>query len=193
MAIRSSHYSVLYDACVLYPAPLRDILIELASMGLFRAKWSERIHDEWIRNLLANRTDLTDAQLRKTASLMDKAVMDAMVTGYEPLEVGLSLPDPDDVHVLAAAIKSGCSAIITANLKDFPAANLDPFGIEAQHPDDFIHHQFDLHEPSVILAARACRARLRKPPITAKEYLDILLAQSLSQTVARLREYDSII
>ena len=59
-------------------------------MGLFRAKWSERIHDEWIRNLLANRTDLTDAQLRKTASLMDKAVMDAMVTGYEPLEVGLA-------------------------------------------------------------------------------------------------------
>jgi len=184
---------VFYDACVVYPAPLRDILVELACCGLFRAKWTARVHDEWIRNLLERRPDLDSARLEITASKMNAAVMDSVVEGYEPLGAGLVLPDPDDVHVLAAAIHSHCSAIITTNLKDFPAAALEPFGIEAQHPDDFIHHQFDLHTPSVILAAKACRARLIRKPKTEEQYLAILEAQGLTQTVARLRDYQSVL
>jgi hypothetical protein len=131
--------------------------------------------------------------LEITASKMDAAVMDSVVEGYESLEAGLALPDPNDLHVLAAAIHSHSSAIITTNLKDFPAPALTPFGIEAQHPDDFIHHQFDLHTPSVILAAQACRARLIKNPKTPEEYLANLEAQSLTQTVARLREYQALL
>ena len=118
-------FVVVFDACVLYPAPMRDILIRLATAGLFAAKWTDRIHDEWTRNLLAQRPDLADA-LERTRSLMDQAVPDCLVEGYESLIEGLSLPDPDDRHVLAAAIRAGAQTIVTINLKDFPALSLAP-------------------------------------------------------------------
>ena len=94
--------------------------MELAGTGLFRAKWSARIHDEWTRNLLKNRPDLDANKLQRTVDLMNAAIPDCLVEQYEDLIVGLDLPDPDDRHVLAAAIHSGCDAIITMNLKDFP-------------------------------------------------------------------------
>jgi hypothetical protein len=88
---------------VLYPAPLRDFLIRLGLSGRFRARWSAQIHDEWKRNLLLNRDDLTAEQLNRTSALMDRAIPDALVTGHEELIAGLTLPDVDDRHVLAAA------------------------------------------------------------------------------------------
>ncbi len=94
--------------------------MELAAAKLFRAKWSDAVHDEWMRNLLENRTDLTRERLERTKTLMNKAVPDANVSGYEDLIEGLRLPDPDDRHVLAAAIASECDAIVTFNQKDFP-------------------------------------------------------------------------
>lgn len=111
-------FVVVYDACVLYPAPLRDLLIRLARTGLFRARWTEQILDECFRNLLANRTDLRAEQLNRTRELMVRAVPDCLVTAYEPLIDGLELPDADDRHVLAAAIRSAAQSIVTANLKD---------------------------------------------------------------------------
>ena len=101
-AIKLSRYTVVYDACVLYPAPLRDFLLELAMTQLFRAKWTDEIHDEWIRNVLKNRPDLTPEQLARTRALMDAAVMDCLVDGYQALVPALALPDEDDRHVLAA-------------------------------------------------------------------------------------------
>jgi PIN domain len=124
---------------------------------------------------------------------MSEAVMDSLIEDYQPLEAGLTLPDPNDVHVLAAAIKGHCHAIITTNLRDFPEAALEPFGLEAQHPDDFIKCQFDLDTPSVVIAAKACRQRLRRPAKTPEEYLATLAAQSLPQTVARLSEFQSLL
>ena len=110
----------VFDACVLYPAPIRDLLLRLAVTGLFRARWSERIHDEWIQAVLRNRQDLKREQLDRTRELMDQAVPDCLVSGYEGIEATLALPDPDDRHVLAAAIKCGAGTIVTYNLKDFP-------------------------------------------------------------------------
>lgn len=130
-------FTALYDACVLYPAPLRDLLMRLALTDLFRARWTDQIHDEWIRNLLANRADLTAEQLERTRTLMNSHVRDCLVTGYEPLIEGLALPDPDDRHVLGAAIRACASVIVTFNLKDFPANVLEPLGVERQHPDAF--------------------------------------------------------
>ena len=193
MAIKLSGYTVLFDACVLYPAPLRDFLIELAAARLFRAKWTEAIHEEWIGNLLKNRDDLTRDQLENTKSLMNKAVPDCIVTGYEDLAKGLQLPDQNDCHVLAAAINSECDAIITFNLKDFPEDYLVQFNIEPQHPDEFIHHQFGLDNAAVLIAARRCRERLKNPPKTVEEYLATLERQALPKTVAELRSYASII
>jgi hypothetical protein len=100
-------YTAVLDACVLYPAPLRDFLMELAAGGLFRAKWTEQIHDEWIRNLLKKRDDLTIEQLTRTKTLMNTAIPDCMIEGYEELIVGLQLPDEDDRHVLLRQFMPG--------------------------------------------------------------------------------------
>ncbi|WP_239005210.1 PIN domain-containing protein [Legionella sp. MW5194] len=131
------HFTVLYDANVLYPAPLRDILIQLATTRLYRAKWSNRIHEEWIRNVLKNRSDISREQLEKIKNLMDSSVLDCLVENYEDIEGGLQLPDSNDKHILAAAIVSSCDVIVTFNIKDFPSKELDKYAIETQHPDGF--------------------------------------------------------
>jgi hypothetical protein len=100
---------VVYDGCVLYPAPLRDFLMWLALTDLFKARWTEEIHHEWMRNVLKNRSDLTLEQLTRTKDLMNASVRDSLVTGYEDIIPELQLPDPGDRHVLAAAIH--CTSI----------------------------------------------------------------------------------
>jgi hypothetical protein len=133
-----SSYTALLDANVLYPAPVRDLLLQLAVTDVYKARWTADIHREWIENLLENEPHCDRAKLERTRDLMDSNTRDALVTGYESLIPTLQLPDPNDRHVLAAAIVGRCDVIVTANLKDFPYAVLVPFGIEAQHPDEFL-------------------------------------------------------
>lgn len=130
---------MVYDANVLYPAPLRDLLMHLARTGLFRARWTEEIHQEWMTNVIRNRPDLSPAQLERTRDLLNMAVLDCLVTGYESLTPTLQPPDPKDRHVLAAAIFGGARAIVTFNRRHFPASTLAMHGIEALHPDRFVH------------------------------------------------------
>ena len=106
-----SNYTVVFDANVLYPAPLRSILMQLATTNLFRAPWTMHIHEEWIRNVLLKRPDLKRQQLERIRDLMIATVADSVVTGYEPIITGLSLPDPDDQHVLAAAVRIQAESI----------------------------------------------------------------------------------
>ncbi len=179
-------FVVLYDASVLYPAAVRDLLLRLARARLFRARWTDRIHDEWIGSLLARRTDLDPERLARTRSLMDRAVDDALVTGYEGLIEQLTLPDPDDRHVLAAAIRCQAGVIVTYNLADFPPDALEPYGIEAQHPDEFVAHLLDLSPGAVCTAVREQRAALSSPPRTAREMLDTFLSHGLAGSVAAL-------
>ena len=117
----------------------------------------------------------------------------SMVEGHETLIDGLELPDPDDRHVLAAAIHAGADAIVTFNLRDFPADVVDRYNLEVLHPDDFIQFQYDFNNAAVIIAAQRCRGRLKKPPKTAVEYLDTLAQQRLPKTVALLSPYTAII
>lgn len=187
------HFTVLYDANVLYPAPLRDILIQLAMTGLYRAKWTNRIHEEWIRNVTKNRPDLSREFLDKTKNLMNKAVLDCLVNNYEALEHGLKLPDANDRHVLAAAIVAGCDVIVTFNIKDFPSAELDKYSIEAQHPDDFLMHLTDLSYTQFCSAFKLTRERLKKPPKSKDEYLETLYKQGLTKTVFFLKEHQSLL
>ena len=181
-------FTALYDSCVLYPAPLRDFLMQLALTDVFRAKWTNAIHDEWIRSVLAQRPDLRREQLERTRDLMNAHVRDCLGEGYEPLIASVSLPDADDRHVLAAAIQARADVIVTFNLVDFPSAVLAAHGLEAQHPDEFLAHVIDLAPQAVSHAARTCRARLKNPPKTIDEYLETLAAQRLPQTVAFLRQ-----
>ncbi len=129
---------------------------------------------------------LEAAVTERTRMLMNAHVRDCLVTGFEPLIAGLELPDPDDRHVLAAAIRAGADVIVTFNLDDFPARRLEPYGIEAQHPDDFISRLLALAPGAVCLAAKRHRESLRQPPKTVAEYLDCLSKQQLPQTVAKL-------
>lgn len=185
-------YTVLFDACVLYPAPLRDFLLRLSITGLFAAKWSEQIHEEWTRNLLRARPELAE-KLPRTRELMNRAVPDALVTDFDSLIDGLDLPDPDDRHVLAAAIRSGAQAIVTFNQKDFPPDYLEQYGIEPLHPDLFVEHQFDLHQSAVISTARHHRESLKNPPKSSEEYLETLSAQGLAITADRLSDFIDLI
>lgn len=124
---------------------------------------------------------------------MDMHVRDCLVTCYEPLIDSLTLPDPDDRHVLAAAIKCSADMIVTFNLKDFPIQFLEPYGIEATHPDDFINFQLGLAPHVVAVAAKNHRASLKNPPKSIEDYLLALERQGLPQTVAALRLYSSLI
>ena len=180
---------VLYDACVLYPAPLRDLLMRLALTDLFQARWTDQIHDEWTRNVLANRPDLTAESLSRCRHLMDEHVPDCLVTGYESLIPTLSLPDPDDRHVLAAALHTGARSIITYNLGDFPASVLRQFQVEAVHPDEFIIQIWDKSPELVLDTARRQRAGLTRPPKSPAEYLATLERCHLPETASRLRQH----
>lgn len=191
--MRHSPFTAFYDANVLYPAPLRDFLMHLALTGVYRARWSAQVHDEWKRNLLINRPELTAEQLDRTSSLMDRAVPDALVLDYDPLIEGLNLPDADDRHVLAAAIKCNASVIVTFNLKDFPKDVLDTFDIEPVHPDDFIADLWDLDKAAVLEAAQRQRASLKNPPHSARQYLDKLLQQKLPESVKLLSAFEFLI
>lgn len=124
---------------------------------------------------------------------MDAAVLDSLVEGHMDLIESLSLPDPDDRHVLAAAIHAGADAIVTFNLKDFPPETCSQYQLEILHPDDFIRFQFDFDSAAVILAAQKCRKRLQNPPKTAEEYLETLALQRLPATVAALAPFVSVL
>ncbi len=184
-----SSFTAVYDACVLYPAPLRDLLMHLAMTDLFRAKWSDMIHDEWTSNLLKNRSDLTARQLAHTRNMMNAHVPDASVTDFEELIPSLKLPDPNDRHVLAAAIRGQADIIVTKNLKDFPAAALAPYGIEAQHPDEFVIHLLDLAPDVVCEAVRLHRQSLKRPSKTVAEFLATLELQEMPRTVEALQQF----
>lgn len=161
--------------------------MHLAIMDLYRAKWTAMIHEEWIRNVQKNRPDLRPQQLQRTRELMDSHVLDCLVTGYEPLISTVNLPDENDRHVVAAAIQAEAHLIITFNLRDFPTEALRQYGLDAQHPDDFLSDQFRASPESVCLAVQRHRASLKNPPQSAAEYLQRLEAQGLPQFTLRLR------
>lgn len=186
-------FTVIYDANVLYPAPLRSVLMFLAQTDLFRARWTLEIHEEWIRNLLIKRPDLSREKLEGLRDMMIEAIPDSLVTGYEPAIDGLDLPDLNDRHVLAAALRANAEIIVTANLKDFPPESLKPFNVTAQHPDDFILDLIDLKPAPVLTCFKEDRTHYRNPPLAVEEYLENLLRQGLSKTVAYLSEYRHLI
>ncbi|WP_299534598.1 PIN domain-containing protein [uncultured Herbaspirillum sp.] len=181
-------YTAVLDACVLYPAPLRDILLHLAEAGTFHARWTAEIHDEWTRNLLKQRPDIDPAKLAYTVQAMNEAIDDSLIENHHFLIESLKLPDPDDRHVLAAAIAGHADAIVTFNLKDFPRDIVGKHNIEVLHPDDFLIYQYDLNNVGFLTNVKELREGLRRPPVTAEQLISTYKAQGLVQTAARLNE-----
>src|SRR5208282_3282171 len=117
----SSDFRVVYDSNILFSGFKRRIMLALARADIFQARWSKTIHGEWQKNLLEAFPDKFDRQkIEDLRNLIDSTVPDCLIHNYEPLISGLILPDKDDRHVLAAAIKSGAQVIVTCNTDDFP-------------------------------------------------------------------------
>jgi hypothetical protein len=133
-----STFTAFFDANVFFGPRLRSLIMELALTGLFRARWSEAVHAEWIAAVVRKRAKLTAADLERTRRDMDQAVPDCLVGGYEHLMPVLSLPDEKDKHVLAAAIIARANVIVTFNEKHFPESSLAPYGLHTRHPDEFL-------------------------------------------------------
>ena len=158
-----NQFTAVFDACVLYPGTLRSFLMYLAVTDLFRGRWTNAIHDEWMRNIRKDYPNITQAQVERIRDLMNTNVRDCLVSGYEPLIPALTLPDPEDRHVLAAAIHCGADVIVTFNLKHFSEAALKQYGIEAVHPDDFLNSQLEAAPNIVCAAAKRQRESLKNP------------------------------
>ncbi len=184
--------TVMLDANILYAAPLRDFFMHLGILSDVRVRWSQRIQAEWMRNLLLNRPDIPQVRVQRTSDQMNAAIPEALVEGFEDTELRLKLPDADDRHVLAAAIHCQAQVIVTKNLRDFPRDTLAPYGIEALHPDEFVHRLLEDDPQSVIQTIWAIQRALINPPKTISEILETLEQQELPMTARWLRRvFDS--
>jgi predicted nucleic acid-binding protein len=160
---------------------LRDTLLRTAEKGLYRVHWSAKILDEATRNLIATgRVD--DAGAKRLIEQMSVAFPEAIVEGHESL-VDAMTNDPKDRHVVAAAVRCHAQVIVTSNIKDFPESALQPYGIEAQTPDEFLCNLLDLDQSRVFQVITEQAADLHRPPRTV---LDVLGA--LSTTVPKFAQ-----
>lgn len=166
-----ARFSAFLDACVLVPVSLADTLLRLAEADLFRPLWSERVLDEMVDAIDEVHPDLGPGSARHRAEVMCSAFPDAMVEGWQNLVPGFTLPDPDDRHVVAAALRGRADMIVTANVRDFPPAVLAAVGLEVQHPDEFLLNQLDLEPDLTIATLHRQAAATKRPAITAKALL----------------------
>ena len=188
----AARYTAILDANVLYPQLVRDTLLSLAAERLYHARWTTTIHAEWTRNLAKDRPELA-TRLPRVVELMNASVPDSLVTNYERLITNIDLPDPDDRHVVAAAIAGHADAIVTFNTKDFPADVLQLYGIEVQHPDEFVMNQLQLQKIPALSAIKKMRARWTNPARPAQELITAFEKRGLPMTADLLREAVTLI
>jgi predicted nucleic acid-binding protein len=169
-------FTVLYDANVLYPFYLRDLLIQLA---LDRAKWTDKINEEWSSHLILKNPHISQQTINNTIEKMNKAVPDSLVRNFESLINSINLPDLNDRHVLAAAIKGKAQVIVTYNKKDFPSDELNKYDIEAQLPDEFLSNLINLSPNKVFNSVQKVRNRLNNPPHTIENLIEVYRKQKL--------------
>ena len=180
---------VVLDACVLFAAAPRDLLLELGAIGAFQPKWTEDIHAEWMRGLRRARPDIPPERLEALRRAIDGSVPDCLVRGHLPLVSKLALPDASDRHVLAAAIRCKADLVVTFNLKHFPTRSLADHGVRAVTPARLAVSVFERAPAAVCEAVRRMRARLRNPPHTAESLLDLLARRGLPRASEALRPH----
>jgi hypothetical protein len=182
----------ILDANVLYPFRKRDALLRFCQAGLFQARWTEKILNEWTATLLRRHPDMT-ASVQSQRHAMQRAFPEACIGEHEPLIPALVLPDTNDRHVLAAAISCGAQHIVTDNLKDFPDQAIRPLAIEALSADEFLSRLFDNYPAISLQALKSMRASYRKPPFTQKAFVDDLMMKGLPKLSSRLRETQTLL
>ncbi|MEO1745239.1 MAG: PIN domain-containing protein [Pseudomonadota bacterium] len=183
-------FRAVLEANVLFSAPQRDLLLELALADFYQARWSETILAETKAAILKHRPDIAENRLDRTIKLMNANVRDCLIEPPVELISAIGdIPDPNDRHVLATAIVGQCQAIVTWNMRDFPASALERYGVEAIAPDDFLVAQFDLNEGAFLAAVVRVRQRLKNPEVSSEKYLSILIKNGFVGTAAKLREF----
>ena len=180
-------FIVVYDACVLHPAPLRDLLLRLAETQIVRAKWTEEILDETFASIREQRPELDPSRLDHTRRAMCEAIEDCLVSGHEGLADHVALPDPGDRHVVAAALRCGAKTIVTANLRDFPKHALEPLEMEAVYPDAFVLDLIGVVPGLVMKVVHDQATALKNPPMELACVLKTLERCGLVRSVSELR------
>lgn len=182
-----STFTAFFDSNVFFGARLRSLVVEMAQSGLFRARWSEDVHREWMDAVAANRRGIDLQALARVKSQMNAAVLDCVTTDYQCLVGSLTLPDPEDRHVLAAAIVARASVIVTFNEKDFPARELARFGLHTRHPDDFISDLESLDSALFVEMVSNDLAHYVRPPLSIGAYCEALERAGVPKTAGLIR------
>lgn len=177
------------DACILYPFHLRNIVVQAAVDRLVEARWTDAIHDEWMRSLATDAPTIPVERLRITRRLMNKALPMATVDGYEAHIPDVNLPDRNDRHVVAAGIAAGASVVLTWNLRHFPTKELKRFGLRRETPDAFLSGLYD-DDPALMIGSLAnARRNLTSSRVPAAGFVDILESQRLVELAKRARRH----
>ena len=190
----ANRFTALIDACALFGALKRNLLLSLAEADLYRVRWTVQILDEVERSItrLLTGKGHQDAagKAKRSRQAMERAFPDASVSGHEALVGSMQgLRDPGDRHVLAAALKTRASVIVTDNLWDFPPQALAPLDLEAKSADEFIADTMDLDIGRAVAAVRRMRERFRKPEMTADGLLIQMEARGLTLSIDMLSEH----
>lgn len=181
------------DANVLYGSFLRDVLLSLFAAGMYEAKWTEQITNEWVRHLLKNNESVTERGIQNTVGHMNAIRPDPLVSNYEKYIGDITIPDVDDRHVVAAAIACGAQKIVTWNLGDFPNKILKIFGVHAESPDKFIADLISESPDAVIHVFRQMRERFKAPPMNVETFMARLNKDNLKQTAKSLERYRNLL
>jgi hypothetical protein len=171
-----------------HPFQLRNLLVQCAADRLVDARWSDEIHDEWMRNLLAKEPRLTRARLEATRDLMDRVLPQARVTGYEHRIPAITLPNPEDRHVVAAAAEAGASIIVTWNIPDFPIAELRQHGLRKATSDGLLTELYEAKPAVVAASVENARRNLNLSRVSRSAYLEVLHRQGLKRFVSALSD-----
>jgi len=190
----ANRFTALIDACSLAGALKRNLLLTLAEAEFFRARWSAPILDETERAIARMIEQKGDPDHHEKAgrarASIEAAFKDAIVSGFDHLlPHGSALPDPTDAHVMAAAIKTQASMIVSENLKHFPDKALVRFNLEAKSADAFIADTLNLDIGRGVAALSLMRARLKKPELTADALLLRMEADGLVETASMLEPH----
>ncbi|SDM86318.1 PIN domain-containing protein [Kriegella aquimaris] len=178
--IHSVRFICVLDTNVIYPIEIRDLLFWFAHYDLYTPKWSEHIFAEWAD--VMKRKGVSEEEISKRMTRANLAFPDAFVPNYSGLISGLKLPDPNDCHVLAAAIKTNANVIVTNNIKDFPKEYLSSFGLSAKTADDFLTDIIDLNPEEAVKAFKEMVLYRRNPDLDEYEVLDILRNRGLKDS-----------
>lgn len=186
MSFVANPFVVVLDANVLFPFRTRDVLLTFAQDGLFRARLTEDILDEWTRNLIRLKPHL-ETSVRAQETAIREHFDECFISGYQPLINGLVLPDADDRHVLAAAIRCSAQVIVTENHRDFPVDVVEEHGVETLSADDFLANTYDFFPAAAVRSLKKVRKRYENPSMTSAEFLLDLTRSGLSKLAAAAR------